>query len=68
LSDGQMLELEPDYGETMCRLKLIARIAAREMGKEVQYGETEQGSLLVWLAEPKQIRRCRRASAAEVRH
>jgi hypothetical protein len=63
LDNGQILELEPDEGETMRRVKLIARRAANEAGKEIQYGETEQGSLLLWIAEPKQLRRRRRVSA-----
>ena len=62
LSDDEMLELEPDDGETMRRLKLIARRAANEVGRDVQYGETEQGSLLVWIAEPKQPRRRRKVA------
>jgi hypothetical protein len=57
LGQGQMLELEPDAGESIRRLKLLARRAGSEAGREIEYGETEQGSLLVWLAEPSRRRR-----------
>jgi hypothetical protein len=57
INEGQMLELEPDAGESMRRLKLLARKAGSEAGREIQYGETEQGSLLVWLAERSGKRR-----------
>jgi hypothetical protein len=60
LEGEQMLEVEADLGETLRRLKVMTRRAAREVGKDVQYGETEQGTLLVWLAAPTRRRRRRR--------
>jgi hypothetical protein len=62
LSDGRMLELELEAGETVRKLKLSVRRAANEVGRVIQYGETDQGSLLVWIAEPKQQRRRRRSA------
>ena len=49
LSDGHMLESELDAGETVRKLKLTVRRAANEIGRDIQYGETDQGSLLVWI-------------------
>ena len=53
---GRMMEVRPEDGETLRRLKGNIRRAANEMGLEdIQYGETEDGALLVW-SEPRQRR------------
>jgi hypothetical protein len=44
-----MLELEPDAGESMRALKLTVTRAAMEINRKVRYGESESGTLLVWL-------------------
>jgi serine protease inhibitor ecotin len=59
MSADQMLELEPDAGETLRKLKVMMRHAVTEAGRDIQYGETEQGTLLVWIAEPTQLKRRR---------
>lgn len=64
LSGEQHIELEPESGETLRKLKLMVRRAAGETGREIDYGVTEQDSLLVWIAQPKQRRGRRRAAAA----
>jgi hypothetical protein len=38
-------------------VKLVARRAAREAGRDIHSGEIEQDTLLVWLAEPTPTRR-----------
>ena len=65
LQGEQMLELEADSGETLRRLKVMTRRAAKEVGKDVQYGETEQDTLLVWLAAPTRRRRRRHTGQQE---
>jgi len=59
LEGEQLLELEADAGESLRHVKLVSRRAAKEVGKDIQYGDTEQGTLLVWLAQPT-TRRTRR--------
>lgn len=51
------IELDPEGSETLRKLKLMVRRAAREVGKEIDYGVTEQDSLLVWIAQPRARRR-----------
>lgn len=62
LSSERALELEPDEGETLRKLKLNVARAAREANRQVSYGESEDGTLLVWLEEPQKRRRRRRTS------
>jgi len=64
LGPEDTFELEPDAGETLRQLKVMTRRAGKEAGRAIEYGESEQGSLLVWLAEPTQRRR-RRGRTAE---
>ena len=53
---GRMMEVRPEDGESSRRLKVNIRRAANEMNLEdIQYGETEDGALLVW-AEQRQRR------------
>ena len=65
LSGDHMLELEPDDGETIRKLKLNVNRAAKEVNREVGYAETAEGTLLVWLEEKRKQRRGpRKAKAA----
>jgi hypothetical protein len=61
LRDGETIELVPEPGETMRQVKVVARRSAKEVGRDIQYGETREDTLLVWLAEPTRRRRRRRA-------
>ena len=65
LRGDDMIELEPDERETLRHVKLVARRAAREASQEVEYGETEQGTLLVWLGQRQRRRRPRRGADQE---
>jgi hypothetical protein len=56
------IELTPDADETLRQVKLVARRAAKDVGREIQYGESDEGTLLVWLAEPTRRRRRRRGA------
>jgi hypothetical protein len=59
----QMLELELDAGDTLRKLKAMIRRSATEAGRDIQYGETDQGTLLIWIAEPTQPKRRRTRTA-----
>src|SRR5215204_2246943 len=64
LSGNRMLELELDNGETMRGLKLNVNRAAKEINRPVAYGESDSGTLLVWLQDrPKQRRGPRKPRA-----
>jgi hypothetical protein len=52
LTGDRALELQPDEGETLRKLKLLVRRAAKEVSRDVQYGESDEGTLVVWLAAP----------------
>ena len=64
LSDDRVLELLPDAGESVRKLKLTVARAAKEVNRQVGYGESDTGTLLVWLEEAKRPRRCRRSRQA----
>ena len=51
LSGDAMLEIEPEQGERVQAIRLRLRRAAKEVGREIQVGQTREGTLLVWLAE-----------------
>ncbi len=50
LAGDATVELIPDEGESLQKLKRLTKRAAQEVGKVVKYGETHEGSLLIWLA------------------
>jgi hypothetical protein len=62
LSRDRMIELEPDEGESLRKIRVNLARAAKEVGKEVRSGETQEGTLLVWLAEPSRRRRRQRGA------
>jgi hypothetical protein len=64
LSDGQTWEIQPEAGETVRKLKVNVRRAANELGINAVYGETADGTLLVWKGAPRQ-RRGRRGRPAK---
>jgi serine protease inhibitor ecotin len=60
LSGDQVIELEPDEGESLRKVRVNLSRAAKEVGREVRSGETQEGTLLVWLAQSAAKRRGRR--------
>ena len=48
LADGKTFEVRPEADETIRKLKVNIRRAANELEISVQYGETNDGALLVW--------------------
>lgn len=67
LEGDATIELEPESGETLRKIKLNLARAGKEVGRPVSYGETEEGTVLAWLtdgdASPRR-RRGRRPKAA----
>jgi hypothetical protein len=59
LANGQTLEVRPDEGESLRKIKVNLRRASNELGINVTYGETEEGTVLVWKEERQRIRRPR---------
>ena len=59
---GRMMEVRPEDGEGLRKLKVNVRRAANELKLEdIQYGETEDGALLVWAEQrPRRARGPRR--------
>ena len=61
LSGDAMVEIDPEQGERVLTIIVRPTPAAREVGREIQVGETQEGTLLVWLADSAQsVRRRRR--------
>ena len=64
LTSDAMVEVEPEQGERLQAIRVRLRRAAKEVGREIQVGETQEGTLLVWLADAAQpVRRRRRRRA-----
>jgi hypothetical protein len=59
LEDGKDMEVQPEAGETIRKIKVNVRRSANELGVNVAYGETQDGTLLVWKEAARQ-RRARR--------
>lgn len=64
LKGEDTIELEREKHETLRQVKVVARRAAKEVGLEIQYGETEEDTLLVWLAQPRRRRQGRTVEPA----
>ena len=63
LDHNGTLEIEPDQGERLQAIRVRLRRAAREVGRAILVGETQEGTLLVWLADATQpVRRRRRST------
>jgi AT-hook transcription factor len=52
-------EVQPEGDETIRKLKVNVRRAANELKLDVGYGETTDGTLLVWLDNPRERTRGR---------
>ena len=49
LTEGKYWEIQPERDETIRKLKVNVRRAANELSMNVRYGETSDGTLLVWI-------------------
>ncbi len=65
LRGDRTIELIPDAGESLRGLKTLASRAATDAGRAIKYGETQEGSLLVWLADDEADGRRRRRRSTD---
>ena len=62
LTADKSIELTLDDDETPRQVKLRLARAAKEINRSINYGQTEEGSFIVWLEDkPKQTRRPRKS-------
>ena len=59
-SDGMLWGIEPEEDESLRKLKVNVRRAPNELNINVGYGETVEGTLLVWAETPSEKRGRRR--------
>lgn len=64
MTPERAIELSPDEGESLRKLKLELARAAKEVGRNIYYGETSENTIIAWLAESNtsQYGRVRRRS------
>jgi hypothetical protein len=67
LGDGRDIEVQPEAGESIRKIKVNVRRSANEVGINIGYGETQDGTLLVWKQAPREkgTRRGRPRKSAE---
>lgn len=67
LTPDSAIELVPEAGESLRKLKLNLARAAKEVGRSISYGETTDNMIVAWLSDgesgPKR-RRGRKAASA----
>jgi hypothetical protein len=51
LTSDSTLEIEPESGETVRKIKLNLARASKEVNRDIKYGETHDGTVVAWLAE-----------------
>jgi len=61
LSSEKAIELEPDDGESLRKLKLNLARAGKEVGRNITYGETRDNTIVAWLVEGDAAPKRRRA-------
>src|SRR6185295_14533107 len=67
LSSDKAIELSPEPGESLRKLKLNLARAAKEVNRSIAYGETGDNMIVAWLADGEvgQKRRRGRKAASE---
>ena len=61
LTADSAIEVTPDSGESLRKVKLNLARAAKEVGKPVMYGETGDNAIVAWLDEGNTGQKRRRA-------
>ncbi len=54
LTNDDVLELQPEDGESLRKIKVAAKWAAKDVGCSILYDETREGTLLVYLGSKPQ--------------
>jgi hypothetical protein len=65
LEKGQVIELHPDTGESVRKLKSYLVHAAREVGRDITYDDTDEGTVVAWLSDVARRRRRRKQPRSE---
>jgi hypothetical protein len=65
-TEDQVLEITPEEGETLRKLKVMTKWAAKEVGREIRYAETLTGSLAVRLERQRTPGEARRGRPPRV--
>ncbi len=60
LTHDSPIEVVPEMGETLRKIKLNLARAAKEENRSVKYGETGEGTVIAWLSEGDSAPRRRR--------
>lgn len=66
LTPDKALELEPELGESLRKLRINITRAAMAVGRTIAHGESDSGTLLVWLqgaTKPSRRTKLHRASS-----
>lgn len=61
LTTDKVIEIAPENGESLRKLKLNVARAAKEVTRNVSYGETTDNTIIVWLADGEAGQKRRRA-------
>jgi len=61
LTPDKAIELAPEGGESLRKIKLNVARASKEVGRNVSYGETTDNMIVVWLADGDAGQKRRRA-------
>src|SRR5215216_4417560 len=61
MTPEKAIELAPDEGESLRKLKLNLARAAKEVGRSISYGETSENTIIAWLSDGDGAPRRRRA-------
>jgi hypothetical protein len=61
LTNEKAIELAPDHGESLRKLKLNLARAAKEVGRNISYGETGENTIVAWLSDGDAAPKRRRA-------
>jgi len=65
LTNEKAIELAPDHGESLRKLKLNLARAAKEVGRNISYGETGENTIVAWLSDGDAAPKRRRARRKE---
>ncbi|MCC7369341.1 MAG: hypothetical protein IT306_13010 [Chloroflexi bacterium] len=66
LSADKAIELAPERGESLRKLKLNLARAGKEVGRPISYGESTDGTIIAWLADGEGGQKRRRPRKAGV--
>jgi hypothetical protein len=66
LAGSGTIEIEPEEGETLRKIKLNLARAAKETRRSIDYGDTQENTVLAWLKDGEGAPRKRRGRRPKV--